>query len=110
MVTVKNKFNTPQETSERPTSNDEYENTFTPNLEAAVEDRAPNPWAKYRIPWKWIAVKLKQDYIKKVPLLNKRNPTKTKSQKIKKAWNELTHTSKHMKNTLRTKSIKPETR
>ena len=43
MVTVKNKFNTPQETYERPTSNDEYENTFTPNLEAAVEDRAPNP-------------------------------------------------------------------
>ena len=76
MVTVKNKFDTLQEISERHTSNDEYKNFIT-HLEAAAECILTKPRAKCRIPQE------KQDNMKKASLLNKRNPTNINMQKLK---------------------------
>ena len=47
MVTVRNKFDTLQETSERHTSHDQLENFVNALIEVAAECTQPKPWAKY---------------------------------------------------------------
>ena len=56
MVTVRNKFNTHQETFERHTLNDEYENFVTTHIEAAAKCTPTKPRAKCRVPREPIAV------------------------------------------------------
>ena len=51
MVTVKNKFDTLQETSERPTPNNKYENFVTIHIKAAAKCIPAKPRAKYKVPW-----------------------------------------------------------
>ena len=75
MVNVRNKFDTLQETSERYTLNDEYENFITTRIEAAVECIPTKPRAKCRVLWESIADRRKEDDMKKASLLDKRNPT-----------------------------------
>ena len=50
MVTVKNKFDTRQETSERHTPNDEYENFLTAHVETAFKCIQFKSKAKFRVP------------------------------------------------------------
>ena len=92
LVTVRNKFDTLQETSERHTPNDEYENFATTHIEAAAEWIQTKPSAKCRVLWETIAIREKWDNTKKLSLLNKRNPTNANVQKLKK---ELIHTKKN---------------
>ena len=50
MVSIRNKFDTLQETSERHIPNGEYENFVTTHLEAAVECILTKPRAKCIVP------------------------------------------------------------
>ena len=67
MVTVRNKFDTLQETSEKHTPNDEYENFVTTHMEAAAECIPAKPRAKCRVLWEAIAIRKKQDNMKNEP-------------------------------------------
>ena len=58
-VTVRNKFDTLQETSERATPNDEYENFVTTHMEAAAECIATQPRPKCTVPWESLVIKKK---------------------------------------------------
>ena len=58
-VIMSNKFDTHQDTSERHSSNEEYENFVTTHKEAAFECITTKPRAKCRIPWKSIAIREK---------------------------------------------------
>ena len=49
MITVRNKFDSLQETSERLTLNDEYENFITTHIEVAAECILIKPRAKSRV-------------------------------------------------------------
>ena len=64
-VTVSNKFDTRQETSERYTPNDEYEYFVNDYIEAAAGCIPTKPRTKCRVLWEAIAVKEKRDNIKK---------------------------------------------
>ena len=71
--------------------NDKYENFVTGHIEAAAATYIPTKLkAKSRILWEPIAVRERWDNMKKASLLNKRNPTNTHKQKLKKAQGELT--------------------
>ena len=50
MVTVRNKFDSLQETSGRHTPNDKYENLVTTYMEVATECILNKQRAKYRVP------------------------------------------------------------
>ena len=65
MVSVRNKFDTPQKTSERHALNDKYENFVITYIETVAECIPTKPRAKWRVPWESIAVWEKLDYIKK---------------------------------------------
>ena len=64
-VTVKNKFDTLQETSERHPLNDEYEKFITAYIEEAAKCILSKPRARCKVPWKSIAVRENWDYMKK---------------------------------------------
>ena len=86
-------FDTLQETHERFSQNDEYENFVTTHLETAVECIPTKPRAKFIVPWESKAIKEKQDNIlKKASLLNKRNPTNINMHTLKKVKKKLTQT------------------
>ena len=76
MKTVRNKFDTLQETSERHTPNDEYKNFVTANIEAAAKCIPAKPRGQGWVTWESIAVREKQDNINKVSLLNKKKLNK----------------------------------
>ena len=65
-VTEINKFDTPQETSERYIPQDEYENFVTTQMEAAAECIPTKPRVKYIVHWESIAVWGKWDMKKLV--------------------------------------------
>ena len=56
-VTVQNKFDTLQETFERHTLNDEYENFVTIHIERAAKYIPIKPKAKFRVPWVIIEIR-----------------------------------------------------
>ena len=58
MITVRNKFDTLQEISERHAPNDEYENFVTAHLEAA-ECIPTKPRVKCKTPWESLVVRKK---------------------------------------------------
>ena len=58
-ITVRDKFDTLEETSERLTPNDEYENFVTAHLEAATKCIPIKPRAKSRVPKESKAVQKK---------------------------------------------------
>ena len=64
-------------------------------MEAASECIPTKPRAKGRVHLDSIAVRDKQDNVKIASFLNKRNPTNTNAQKLKKDQRELTHTKKN---------------
>ena len=84
MLKVRNKFDTLQETSKRYTLNDKYENFVMANIEAAAGCIPTKPRPKCRVPWEAIAIREKQDNMKKASLLNKSNLTNANMQKLKK--------------------------
>ena len=90
-ITLRNKFHSLQEISETLTLNDEYENFVNAHVEAAVEWIQTKLRTKHRVPWKTLAVKKKRDDVKTASLCNKRNPTNSNAQKLKKARSELTN-------------------
>ena len=65
-VTLRNNLDTLQETFEKHTTNDEFENFITTHIEAAAECIPTKPKAKYRVSWKSIAVTEKRDNLKKI--------------------------------------------
>ena len=107
MATVRNEFDTLQGISKTHTPNEEYENFVNAHTESAAEFIPTKPRAKHRVPWETLAVRSKQYKIRTVSLCNKRNPTNTNVQKLKKAQRELTNANK--KNTFKVRSIKSET-
>ena len=74
-------------------------------MEAATKYIPIKPRNKCRVPWESYVVKKKQNCIKIASLLNKRNPTNAKAQKVKKAKRKLTHTKKNNKNIFKVRSI-----
>ena len=84
----KKKIDALQEISETLTLNDEYENLVNVHMEAAAEYIQTKLRAKHCVPWETLAVK-KGKNVKTVSLCNKRNPTSSKAQKLKKAQREL---------------------
>ena len=95
MVTVRNKSDTLEETSERHTPNDKYENFLSAQIEVAAKCILTTPRTKCRLYWEAIAIREKQDDMRKASLLNKRNPTNANVQELKKAKRELTLTKKN---------------
>ena len=104
-VTVRNKFNTLQDISERHTPEKKI---VSANIEATAECIATKPRPKCRVLWEsQVSGKTKQnkkktknktkqkkrDNFKKASLLHKRIPTNTNAQKLK-AQKNLTHTKK----------------
>ena len=81
-MTVRNKFGNLQETSERDTPNNEYENFIAAHIEAEAECMPTKPIAKYRVPLESKAIREKQDSMIKVSLINKRNSKIPKCQKL----------------------------
>ena len=63
-LTLRNKFDTLQEISEKPTPNDEYENVNNAHLEAAAECLPTKQGAKPRVPWETLAVRKKRADVK----------------------------------------------
>ena len=61
MVTITNKFDTLQETSERLTPNDEHKNFVTTHIEAATKCIPTKSRLKCSVPWELIGLKEKQD-------------------------------------------------
>ena len=93
---MRNKFNTLWETSERPTPNVEYEHFVTSYIEAAAECFPTKPKAKCRVPWEAIAIREKWGRMIIASLFDKRNPTDSNAQKLKKAQRELTHNKEQL--------------
>ena len=93
-VTVRNKFNILQETGERHSPNDEYENFVTAHLEAAAKHIPTKQRAKHTAPWETKEVREKRENVKKASLRNKKNQTNTNRQNLKKAQVELAKTYK----------------
>ena len=58
-IVVRNKFDTLQETIERHTANDEYENFITTHIEATAECIPIKPRTRCRVPWESIAFRKK---------------------------------------------------
>ena len=84
-ITVRNKFNTLQETSEIHILNhNKCENFISIHIEKAAECIPIKPQTKCRVPWESITGK-KWDNMKKAFLFNKRNSTNTNVYKLKKA-------------------------
>ena len=71
---LKNKFDTLQEISETPTSNDEYENFVNALLETAAECILTKQRAKPRVPWETLEVRKTRENVKTASLCNRRNP------------------------------------
>ena len=88
MITLRNKSNTLQEISETLTPNDKYENFINAHMEAAAECIPTKLRAKHWVLWETLAVKKKRDNVETASLCNKRNPTNTNTQKLKKAQSE----------------------
>ena len=88
-MTLRNKFNALQEISETSTPNDKYENFVNAHLEAATECIPTKQRPKLRVSWETLAVRKKDADVKITSLRNRRNPTNIKTQKLKKAQNEL---------------------
>ena len=84
MLTLRN------QTSERPTLNDKYENVVNAHLEAAAECIPTKQRAKPRVPWETFVVRKKHADIKTASQCNMRNPTNINAQKLK-AQNLLTN-------------------
>ena len=95
IVTMRNKFDTHQETSERHTQNEDYENFVTTHIEAVIKSILIKPRAKCWVPWESIVVRKKQVSVKNSSLLNKRNPINASVQNLKKAQRWVTHTKKN---------------
>ena len=76
-------------------------------MEVAAEFIPTKPRAKHRVLWETLAVKMNLDNVKTTSLCNKRNPTNTNAQKLKKAQRELIKKNKY--NTFLVRSIKLET-
>ena len=82
-------------------------------MEVAAECISTRLRAKHRVLWEILSVKKKRDNVKTASLYNKRNPTNSKAQKLKKAQRKLTNAylkKTNKRNTLKTKSIILETR
>ena len=94
-VSVRNKFDRLQETSERHTPNDEYERFLTTHIETASKCVPSKGRLKCRVPWKSMAVREKRDNVQKTSILNKRNRTNANAQKPKKALTVLAYTKKN---------------
>ena len=94
-VTVRNKFDSLQETSERLAPNDKCENFVTAHLEAAAEYIPTKPKPKNWVLWESEAVLEKQINLIKASLLKRRNPTNTNVQKLKRTLKELWNTEKN---------------
>ena len=69
-VTVRNKFDTPQEISGTHTPNDEYENFVIAHMEAAAESIPTKPRDVCKVPQELLVVKKKQDN------MNEKKPNK----------------------------------
>ena len=82
--TVRNKFNTLQEISERQPLNDKYENFVTAHIEAAADYIPTKPRTTYGVSKEVMIIRQRQDYIKKHRYLIKRKPTNMNVQKLKK--------------------------
>ena len=61
-------------------------------MEAVAECIPTKLRSKHRLPWETITVKNKRDNVKTPPLCNKKNPSNTDTQKLKKAQSKLTST------------------
>ena len=84
-ITVRNKFDILQETSERHTPNDKYENFTSVHLEAAAKC-IPTKEANAQSPCETEAVREKRNNKKKASLYNKTNPTNINMQNLKNAY------------------------
>ena len=89
VLELRNRFETPQEKTEKGTHNDEYENFVNAHLEAAANCIPTKPRTKYRVPWKTLAVREKRADVKTASKSYRKNPTNTNAVKLKKAQNEL---------------------
>ena len=89
VLALRNKFDAPQEKTEILSPNDEYENFVNVHLEAAAKYVPTKPRTKSRVPWKTLAVIEKRANVKTASKCNRKNPTNTNNQKLKKAQNEL---------------------
>ena len=69
MVTVRNKFDILQETSETHTPNNKYENFITNHMQAAAVAECiwTKPRAKCRVTWESLVVRKKWDSLKRHP-------------------------------------------
>ena len=74
-VTVRNKFESLQETSEIHTPNDDYENFLTAYMEAVIECVPTKPKAKCRVPWESQEARKQRDHLKSI-LTRKKKPNK----------------------------------
>ena len=86
-LTLRNKFNALQKIPETPTSKDEYENFVNAHLKAAAGCIPTKQRDKLRFPWEIFAVRRKRAYVKTASPCNRRNPTNTNAQKLKKTQN-----------------------
>ena len=66
-LTLRNKFDVLQEISEKPATNDEYENSVNDHLEAAAECIPTKQRAEPRIPWETSAVRKNRTGVKSLP-------------------------------------------
>ena len=86
---MRNRFDTLQETTEKGTPKDEYENFVNAHLEAAANCIPTKPRIKCRVPWETLAVRDKHADMKTASKCYRKNPTNTNALKLKKAQNEL---------------------
>ena len=87
LLELRTRFNTLQEKTEKRTPNDEDENFVNTHLEAAVKCIPTKPRTKSRVP---LVVREKRADMKTASKCNRKNPTNTNVQKLKKTQNELT--------------------
>ena len=90
MLALRNKFDALQENTEIHTPNDEYENFVNGHVEAAAKYIPTKLRIKSRVPWETLEFREKRADVKTASKCNRKNPTNTNAQKLKKAQNELT--------------------
>ena len=90
VLELRNRFETLQEKTEKPTPNDEYENFVNAYIEAAAKCIPTKPITKYRVSWETLAVREKLAHVKTASKSYRKNPTNPNAIKLKKAQYQLT--------------------
>ena len=88
-LVLRNNYDALQEQPKTHTPNKEYENVVNAHLEAAAEFIPTKQRTKYRVPWETLVVREKRADVKTDSKCNRKNPTNTNAQKLKKGQNKL---------------------